>query len=173
MFPFDNVIMAHMFWSCRKSTRNFHPRTAITMTRSLNVGVLALQGSFAEHVFSLEKIYQESKSEFPDCTVNVSLVRKPEDLDNLDGLIIPGGESTTMAKFLERNNFQEKLVSFCRGTLGERVEFISHDDVIKWKHFRRYWPFVRGIHRSPVNSPHKGQWHGALMLSLICTWTNS
>ena len=32
-----------------------------------------------------------------------------------------------------------------------------HDDVIKWKHFPRYWPFVRGIHRSPVNSPHKGQ----------------
>ena len=31
----------------------------------------------------------------------------------------------------------------------------SHDDVIKWKHFPRYWPFVRGIHRSPVNSPHK------------------
>ena len=30
-------------------------------------------------------------------------------------------------------------------------------DVIKWNHFPRYWPFVRGIHRSPVNSPHKGQ----------------
>ena len=39
-----------------------------------------------------------------------------------------------------------------------------HDDVIKWKHFPRYWPFVRGIHRSPVNSSHKGQWRGALML---------
>ena len=38
-----------------------------------------------------------------------------------------------------------------------------HDDVIKWKHFPRYWPFVRGIHRPPVNSPHKGQWRGALM----------
>ena len=33
-----------------------------------------------------------------------------------------------------------------------------HDDVIKWKHFPRYCPSVRGIHRSPVNSPHKGQW---------------
>ena len=32
----------------------------------------------------------------------------------------------------------------------------QHDDVIKWKHFPRYWPFVRRIHRSPVNSPHKG-----------------
>ena len=43
-----------------------------------------------------------------------------------------------------------------------------HDDLIKWKHFLCYWPFVRGIHRSPVNSPHKGQWRGALMFSSIC-----
>ena len=50
---------------------------------------------------------------------------------------------------------------------------VIHDDVIKWKHFPRYWPFVRGIHRSPVNSPHKGQWRGALMFSLICVWINS
>ena len=39
--------------------------------------------------------------------------------------------------------------------------------------FPRYWPFVRGIHRSPVNSPHKDQWLGALMFSLICAWINS
>ena len=45
-----------------------------------------------------------------------------------------------------------------------------HDDVIKWKHFPRYCPFVRGIHRSTVNSPHKGQWRGALMFSLIYAW---
>ena len=37
---------------------------------------------------------------------------------------------------------------------------VKHNDVIKWKHFPRYWPFVRGTHRSLVNSPHKGQWHG-------------
>ena len=49
---------------------------------------------------------------------------------------------------------------------------MAHDDVIKWKHFPRYRPFVRGIHRSPVNSPHKDQWHGALMFSLICVWIN-
>ena len=49
---------------------------------------------------------------------------------------------------------------------------LQHDDVIKWKHFPRYWPFARGIHRSPVNSPHKGQWRGALMFSVICVWIN-
>ena len=36
-----------------------------------------------------------------------------------------------------------------------------HDDVIEWKPFPPYWPFVRGNHRPPVNSPHKGQWRGA------------
>ena len=55
-----------------------------------------------------------------------------------------------------------------------RQHFIQkpHDDVIKWIHYPRYWPFVRGIHRSPVNSPHKGQWRGALMFSSICVWIN-
>ena len=55
--------------------------------------------------------------------------------------------------------------------------YSAHDDVIKWKHFPRYWPFVRGIHRSPVNSLHIGQWRGALMFSLICApikgWVNN
>ena len=48
----------------------------------------------------------------------------------------------------------------------------THDDVIKWKHFPRNWPFVRGIQRLPVNSPHKIQWRGALMFSLICVGMN-
>ena len=47
-----------------------------------------------------------------------------------------------------------------------------HDDAIKWKHFPRHWPFVRGIHRSAVNPPHKGQWRGALMFSLMRAWTD-
>ena len=47
-----------------------------------------------------------------------------------------------------------------------------HDDVIKWNFFPRYWPLVRGIHRSPVNSPHKGKWRGALLFSLIYAWIN-
>ena len=45
-----------------------------------------------------------------------------------------------------------------------------------WRHqmktFPRYWPFVRGIHQPPVNSPRKGQWRGALMLYLICARMN-
>ena len=57
--------------------------------------------------------------------------------------------------------------------LQQTIKFRAwHDDVIKWKYFPRNRPFVRGIHRLPVNSPHKGQWRGALMFSLICAWTN-
>ena len=53
---------------------------------------------------------------------------------------------------------------------SDAIPHLCHDDVIKWKHFPRYWSFVRGIHWSPVNSPHKGQRRGALMFSLICAW---
>ena len=59
----------------------------------------------------------------------------------------------------------------CLHELAKRV--VLHDNIIKWKHFPCYWPFVQGIHRSPVNSSHKGQWHGALMFSLIYAWLNS
>ena len=55
--------------------------------------------------------------------------------------------------------------------VGE-LETPYHDDFIEWKYFSRYWPFVGGIHRSPVNSPHKVQCRGALMFSLICAWIN-
>ena len=71
---------------------------------------------------------------------------------------------------------------FCR--LNFQVHFIQrilvrfpsnvtkHDDVIKWKHFPYYWLCAQGIHQSRVNSPHKGQWCGALMFSLIYARTN-
>ena len=48
----------------------------------------------------------------------------------------------------------------------------EHDDVIKWKHFPRYWPFLMGLHRWPVESRHKGKWRRALVFSLICSWSN-
>ena len=69
---------------------------------------------------------------------------------------------------------QQRFV-YCTWELNSHVsvnndrKFKCHDDVI---HFPRYWPFVRGIHRLPLPSPHKGQWHGALLFYLICAWTN-
>ena len=71
-------------------------------------------------------------------------------------------------------SFQRLLKEFSFGIVAaqtsmcNRIQHFEHDDVIKWKHFPRHWPFVRGKHRSPVNSPQKDQWRGALMFSLIC-----
>ena len=48
----------------------------------------------------------------------------------------------------------------------------EHDDVIKWKHFPRYWPFVRGIQVTGEFPEHNGQWRGALTFSLIHTLGN-
>ena len=73
---------------------------------------------------------------------------------------------------LQNNDPTKTIWSYPR-CLGWGVwVWVWHDDVIKWRHFPRYWSFVRGIHRSPVNSPHKGQWRGALMFTLICVWIN-
>ena len=72
--------------------------------------------------------------------------------------------------------------SFIEWSLNSRCIFMGrrmlslfpwHGDVIKWKHFPRDWPFVREIHRSPVNSPHKGQWRGCLMCVWINGWVNN
>ena len=84
-------------------------------------------------------------------------------------------------KIIIKNAIFSGLLAFrwlwkCSKILHERnpnsCYVANHDDFIKWKHVPCYWPFVRGIHRSPVNSPHKGQWRGALMFSLICSWIN-
>ena len=62
---------------------------------------------------------------------------------------------------------------------GVSAQYVAqnHDNVIKWKYFPRYWPFLRVIHWSQMTSPHKGQWRGALIyiffvLFSICAWTN-
>ena len=65
------------------------------------IGVLALQGAFDVHAKRLAELGAETR-----------LVRKPEDLDGLDGLVLPGGESTTFLKHLERAGFYEVLDAF-------------------------------------------------------------
>ena len=71
--------------------------------------------------------------------------------------------------YVKARRIRVRFLSYCLYWNGINQR---HDDVIKWKHFPRYWPFVWGIHRSPVNSPHKGQWRGALIFYLICAWIN-
>ena len=60
----------------------------------------------------------------------------------------------------------------CNLYLGDANMAINTRWRHQMKHFPRHWPFVQGIHRSPVNFPHKSQWRGALMFSLIYAWMN-
>ena len=82
-----------------------------------------------------------------------------------------------LAETIELKQYQQIITVCCKIKIQDATikakHNHTHDDVIKWKHFPRHWPFVRGIHWSPVNSPHKGQWCGALMFSLICAWINA
>jgi 5'-phosphate synthase pdxT subunit len=66
------------------------------------IGVLAIQGDYAAHADALA-----------EAGAIPAEVRKPEELQGLDALIIPGGESTTMLKFLERGHLLDELKAFC------------------------------------------------------------
>ncbi|HZG56515.1 pyridoxal 5'-phosphate synthase glutaminase subunit PdxT [Paenibacillus sp.] len=67
----------------------------------MNVGVLALQGAVAEHIRSIES-----------CGAKGTIVKRTEQLDELDGLIIPGGESTTIGKLMRTYGFIEAVKAF-------------------------------------------------------------
>lgn len=69
----------------------------------MKIGVLALQGAFIEHIIILRGLGVEAVE-----------VRLPEDLDGLDGLIIPGGESTTIGKLAETYGLMEPMRDFAR-----------------------------------------------------------
>jgi pyridoxal 5'-phosphate synthase pdxT subunit len=86
-----------------KSERMFSwPPTANGQRLLMKIGVLALQGDFDAHRRRLEELGAE-----------VRLVKKPEQLDEIDGLVIPGGESGTFLKLLGEAGF-EKLKQFVR-----------------------------------------------------------
>lgn len=86
----------------------------------MKIGILALQGDFAEHIAMFKRL-----------NVKTSEVRLPEHLDGLDGLIIPGGESTTIGKLAVAYNLMEPLKQFGQrhaiwGTCAGAI-FISKD----------------------------------------------
>ena len=86
----------------------------------MKIGVLALQGDFLEHQNVLESL-----------SVDSSLVRLPDDLNGLEGLIIPGGESTTIGKLAIDYNLMDPLRSFAMnhavwGTCAGSI-FLSKD----------------------------------------------
>ena len=86
------------------------------MTAAPLVGVLALQGDFAAHVRMLRSLGAEVRE-----------VRVPADLEGLDGLVMPGGESTTMTLGIEREGLAEPLRAFGRPILGTCAGLIMLD----------------------------------------------
>jgi 5'-phosphate synthase pdxT subunit len=81
------------------------PPSSAAETNPLTIGVLALQGDYDAHARA-----------FANAGARTVLVRKPEELKGLDGLVLPGGESTTMLKFLEQNGFFDALSEFVSTT---------------------------------------------------------
>jgi pyridoxal 5'-phosphate synthase pdxT subunit len=86
----------------------------------MKIGVLALQGDFAEHLSMLARLGVQGRE-----------VRLPEDLEGLDGLIIPGGESTTIGKLAEDYKLMEPIREFGKskaiyGTCAGAI-FLSKD----------------------------------------------
>jgi 5'-phosphate synthase pdxT subunit len=73
------------------------------MAETPTIGILAIQGDFDAHRKRLEELGAKTV-----------LVRKPEQLDSIDAIVMPGGESSTMLKFLERDGFFDKLKDFAR-----------------------------------------------------------
>ena len=90
---------------------------------------------------------------FTYATVNTKFL-----LGLCNGLVTMGQRK----KIIIMNFFQTRL------RLNRAVHMMTSPN----ENIPRHWPFMRGIQRSPMNSPHKGQWRGALMFSQICAWTN-
>jgi len=74
----------------------------LTVSSPPRIGVLAIQGAYAAHASAL------AEAGATPCEV-----RLPEELATIDGLVMPGGESTTMLRFLEKRGFFEALQQFC------------------------------------------------------------
>ncbi len=74
----------------------------MTQGATPNIGVLAIQGNYASHAQALT-----------EAGATPIEVRKPDQLAGIDGLVLPGGESTTMLKFLEKHGFFAALQQFC------------------------------------------------------------
>jgi 5'-phosphate synthase pdxT subunit len=121
----------------------------------LTIGVLALQGDYDAHRETLNRLHARTV-----------LVRKPEELDGIDGLVIPGGESSTFLKFLEREGFLTKLRDFvvakpafgtCAGAilLAKEVQNPPQDSLGALDIAIRRNAYGRQVDSSIISSPTK------------------
>lgn len=68
----------------------------------MKIGILALQGSYLDH-----------QRYFNKCGVETLLIKEPEQIEQVDALVLPGGESTTIRRLIDRYNFMPALKDFC------------------------------------------------------------
>lgn len=102
--------------------------------KTIKIGVLGLQGSFARHIAMLDKL-----------GVQTIQIRYPSEIDNCDGLILPGGESTTISKLLDEMKFRDRIQKYNRpmfGTCAGAILLSNNSDD----------PCVQTLNRVPINT---------------------
>ena len=97
----------------------------------MKIGVLCIQGAVREHVAALEK-----------CDVDVECVKRKEQFADLDGLVIPGGESTTIGKLIDRFDLAETIINFIQ--LGKPVYGTCAGMILLAKHVEGVEQFLLG-----------------------------
>ncbi len=132
----------------------------------MKIGVLALQGAFREHIYALEAL-----------DVGAVAIRLPEQLDEVAGLIIPGGESTAISKLMESYGFYETIVArhsdgmavwgTCAGAIliardvvdgieGQRSLALMDVTVRRNAYGRQVDSFEADLHFSHIGQPYRG-----------------
>ncbi|MCK4716238.1 MAG: pyridoxal 5'-phosphate synthase glutaminase subunit PdxT [Candidatus Marinimicrobia bacterium] len=102
--------------------------------KTITIGVLGLQGSFARHIAMLDKL-----------GVQTIQIRYPSEIDDCDGLILPGGESTTISKILDEMKLRERIQKYNRpmfGTCAGAILLSNNSDD----------PLVQTLNRVPINT---------------------
>ena len=120
----------------------------------MKIGVLALQGNFREHAAMLQRLGAEPVE-----------VRKPEQLEGLDGLVVPGGESTTFMRLMRLygledaiRDFQQPVFGTCAGLIVLDREHLGLVDVevARNAYGRQVFSFEADLHLAGENEPLRG-----------------
>jgi len=102
--------------------------------KSVKIGVLGLQGAFARHIAMLDKLGLQTMQ-----------IRYPEEIDDCDGLILPGGESTTISKLMDEMMFRERIQKYNRpmfGTCAGAILLSNNSDDL----------CIQTLNRVPINT---------------------
>jgi len=120
----------------------------------MKIGVLALQGNFREHAAMLRRLGADAVE-----------VRKPEQLEGLDGLVVPGGESTTFMRLMRLygledaiRDFQQPVFGTCAGLIVLDREHLGLVDVevARNAYGRQVFSFEADLHLAGENEPLRG-----------------